>query len=87
MEAGRPGAKLDYFDDDNLYNQVIGRVSGMAAWPLPSRLRRISSLSGQQADPEAPPTQPAGLFQIHHKELNGGCEEKEFRNLKQLLAS
>lgn len=31
MEAGVLGAKLDYFDDDNLYNQVIGWVSGLAA--------------------------------------------------------
>lgn len=28
---GRQGAKLDYFDDDNLFNQVIGWLSGMAA--------------------------------------------------------
>ena len=29
MEAGRPGAKLDYCDDDNLYNQVIGEARGV----------------------------------------------------------
>ncbi len=34
IEVGRQGAKLDYFDDDNLFNQVIGWVSGTAAWPL-----------------------------------------------------
>lgn len=25
MEAGRPGAAFDYFDDDHLYNGVTGR--------------------------------------------------------------
>lgn len=69
---GRQGAKLDYFDDDNLFNQVIGWLSGMAAWPLPSTLsRKCWSL-------------PVLLcfhcrgFQIHHNKWNSGSEETVF---------
>ena len=48
--------------------------SGMAAWPLSSRLSRISALSGSLL---ASRHCLCRAFQIHHKELNSGYRENE----------
>lgn len=80
MEAGRQGAKLDYFEDNNLFNQVIGWVSGDGCMTATLQtqqdilsdqtvIRRWRLLAFQHSLCRA--------FQIHRKELNSGCKENE----------
>lgn len=76
MEAGRQGAKLDYCDDGNLFNQE----RGPAAWPLSSKARQ-EILSG----PGVYRLSRRGLrwaFEVHHEELSSGWKENKGSSAK-----
>lgn len=77
MEAGWRGAELDYFDDDNLFNQVIGWVECEWDSCMTATLQTQQGILPAQAASSSWSLQRSLCrgFLILHKELNRGCKE------------
>lgn len=79
MEAGWRGAELDYFDDDNLFNQVIGWVECEWDSCMTATLQTQQGILPAQAASSSWSLQRSLCrgFLILHKELNRGCKENK----------